>query len=254
MTESKPYLYLPAGHDGMRGYDSVKYVLAPPDYKCMAVKGSKDLFPVNRVFCVGLNYSAHAIEMGMEPGKEAPFFFMKPTTAVITSDDGTMTISYPPMTENFHHEVELVVAIGTGGRDISIDNAHDHIYGYAVGLDMTRRDLQLTACQQGHPWEFGKSFLNSAPMGHLSAVSDVGHPTDAKIILEVNNEVRQSSNINDMIRKPAELISHLSCYEPLQPGDLIMTGTPEGVSAVTAGDLLKARIDGLDEITVQISN
>jgi fumarylpyruvate hydrolase len=229
------------------------YVVTPPEYQCIQVKGSKNVFPVNRIFCVGLNYTAHAIEMGMTPGKEAPFFFMKPATALVTSPDGMMSIAYPPMTKNFHHEVELVVAIGMGGREISIDNAHDHIYGYAIGLDMTRRDLQLEACHRQHPWEFSKSFFNSAPIGPISAVTEVGHPKDAAIRLEVNNEVRQSSNINDMICKPFELISHLSRFEPLLAGDVIMSGTPEGVSAVIPGDILNASIEGLGEITVNIS-
>ncbi|NIN36223.1 MAG: FAA hydrolase family protein [Gammaproteobacteria bacterium] len=231
----------------------MNYVVIPPEHHCLPIKGNKDVFPVNRIFCVGLNYKAHAIEMGMEPGNEAPFFFMKPATAIVTSEDGIMSISYPPMTENFHHEVELVVAIGPGGKNISVNEALDHIYGYAIGLDMTRRDLQLKASSRGEPWEYGKSFFQSAPIGPISTVADAGHPKDASITLHVNDQVRQSSNINDMIRGPAELISHLSSYETLLAGDLIMTGTPEGVSAVTAGDILKASIAGLGDITVSIS-
>jgi fumarylpyruvate hydrolase len=230
----------------------MNYVVKPPEYRCISVKGSQDVFPVNRIFCVGLNYTAHAIEMGMEPGRDEPFFFMKPATAIVTADDGNMSICYPPMTKNFHHEVELVVAIGKAGRNISIEDANGHIFGYAVGLDMTRRDLQLEACQRGHPWEYSKSFYNSAPVGPISAVSSVGHPSDAAIMLKVNDEIRQNSNINDLIRGPAELISQLSRYEPVVAGDLIMTGTPEGVSAVIPGDILKASIGGLEAIKVTV--
>jgi fumarylpyruvate hydrolase len=217
----------------------------------LAVAGREERFPVNRVFCVGRNYAAHAREMGKDPDREPPFFFMKPANAVV---DATRPISvpYPPKTKNYHHEIELVVAISKGGHDIAIADALDHVYGYAVGLDMTRRDLQLEARDKGRPWEFGKSFAKSAPIGALHRVQEVGHVAAAAITLQVNDKPRQSSDIDKLIWSVAECVSYLSEYETLEPGDVIMTGTPEGVNAVVAGDVMRGAIAGLGEIEVRV--
>jgi fumarylpyruvate hydrolase len=171
----------------------------------------------------------------------------------VRADKKGIEIPYPPMTKNFHHEVELVVTIGKGGKDIIVENALAHVHGYAVGLDMTRRDLQLEARDKGRPWEFGKSFAQSAPIGPVSPVSKIGHLSNATISLTVNDQARQSSDINKLIWSVAESISYLSHYETLEPGDIIMTGTPEGVNAVVSGDVMHAHIDGLDEIIVKVA-
>jgi len=225
-------------------------VQAPPLYT-LAVAGRDERFPVHRVFCVGRNYAAHAREMGKDPDREPPFFFMKPSAAVVDATRPT-SVPYPPKTKNYHHEIELVVAIGIGGSDISIANALAHVYGYAVGLDMTRRDLQLEARDKGRPWEFGKSFAKSAPIGPLYRAEDVGHPSSAAITLTVNGQPRQSSDIAKLIWSVAECIAYLSQYEVLEAGDIIMTGTPEGVNAVVAGDTMRGAIAGLGEIEVNV--
>ncbi len=225
---------------------------APPIYT-LTVAGRDEKFPVNRVFCVGRNYAAHAREMGKDPERDPPFFFMKPANAVVDAARPT-SVPYPPMTKNYHHEIELVVALGKGGVNIPIDNALDHVYGYAVGLDMTRRDLQLEARDKGRPWEFGKSFAKSAPIGALHRVQEVGHIPTATIDLKVNGKPRQSSDVDKLIWSVAECIAYLSEYETLEPGDIIMTGTPEGVNAVVAGDLMQGAITGLGEIEVRVEN
>ncbi len=224
----------------------------PPTYT-LAITGSEELFPVNRVFCVGRNYAAHAREMGKDPDREPPFFFMKPACAVVQAGTAEITIPYPPMTANFHHEIELVVTIAKGGKDIPVEQALDHVHGYAVGLDMTRRDLQLDARDKGRPWEFGKSFAQSAPIGPVHPATRVGHLSAAGISLTVNGQPRQSSDIAKLIWSVAESISYLSRYETLEPGDIIMTGTPEGVGAVTAGDIMRGHIDGLGDIIVRVA-
>jgi fumarylpyruvate hydrolase len=217
----------------------------------LAVAGRDERFPVNRVFCVGRNYAAHAREMGKDPDREPPFFFMKPAAAVV---DVTRrpSVPYPTKTRNYQHEIELVVAIGQGGRDIAIADALQHVYGYAVGLDMTRRDLQLEARDKGRPWEFGKSFAGSAPIGALHRVQEVGHPGAAAITLTVNGQPRQASDIAKLIWSVSECIAYLSAYEALEPGDLIMTGTPEGVNAVVAGDTMRGAVAGLGAIEVRV--
>jgi fumarylpyruvate hydrolase len=217
----------------------------------LAVAGRDERFPVNRVFCVGRNYAAHAREMGKDPDREPPFFFMKPAAAVV---DVTRrpSVPYPTKTRNYQHEIELVVAIGQGGRDIAIADALQHVYGYAVGLDMTRRDLQLEARDKGRPWEFGKSFSGSAPIGALHRVQEVGHPGAAAITLTVNGQPRQASDIAKLIWSVSECIAYLSAYEALEPGDLIMTGTPEGVNAVVAGDTMRGAVAGLGAIEVRV--
>ncbi len=230
----------------------MKYALPLPPVYTLAIADSDEAFPVNRVYCVGRNYAAHAREMGKDPDRDPPFFFMKPACAVVRADSKGVEIPYPPMTKNFHHEVELVVTIGKGGKDITVEDALEHVHGYAVGLDMTRRDLQLEARDKGRPWEFGKSFAQSAPIGPVSPVSKIGHLSSATISLTVNDQARQSSDIDKLIWSVAESISYLSHYETLEPGDVIMTGTPEGVNAVVSGDVMHAHIDGLDEIIVKV--
>ena len=229
------------------------YVLPPAKINSLMIVGKKERFPVNRIICVGRNYAAHAREMGMDPSRIPPFFFMKPASALVEANAEGVSIPYPPMTNNFHHEVELVLAISKGGFNISAKTAWDHIYGYAVGLDMTRRDLQLDACSNRQPWEFGKSFSYSAPIGPIHPAEQTGRMTKAAISIEVNDKVRQSSNIDQLTWSVPEIIEHLTRYERIQPGDLIMTGTPEGVSAVVAGDTMIGKIDGLGQIKVSVS-
>ena len=229
----------------------MNYAIPAPAIPTLAVAGRDERFPVNRVFCVGRNYAAHAREMGKDPDREPPFFFMKPANAVVDAASAA-TLPYPPKTTNYHHEIELVVAIGEGGRNIAVADALKHVYGYAVGLDMTRRDLQLEARDKGRPWEFGKSFARSAPIGALRRASDVGHPSSGAITLTVNGQPRQSSDIAKLIWSVSECIAYLSEYETLEPGDVIMTGTPEGVNAVVAGDVMRGAIVGLGEIEVRV--
>lgn len=230
----------------------MKYAIPLPPIYTLAIAGSDEAYPVHRVYCVGRNYAAHAREMGKDPDRDPPFFFMKPACAVVQARAQSIEIPYPPMTNNFHHEVELVVTIGTGGKDIPLEQALNHVHGYAVGLDMTRRDLQLEARDKGRPWEFGKSFAQSAPIGPIHTVAQVGHLSAANISLTVNGQPRQSSDISKLIWSVAESIAYLSEYETLEPGDVIMTGTPEGVGAVVAGDVMHAQIDGLGEIIVTV--
>jgi fumarylpyruvate hydrolase len=230
----------------------MKLAIAAPALHTLAIQGCDERFPVNRVFCVGRNYAAHAREMGKDPDREPPFFFMKPANAVVDAAVPT-SVPYPPKTQNYHHEIELVVAIGQGGSNISIADALRHVYGYAVGLDMTRRDLQLEARDKGRPWEFGKSFAESAPIGALHRAEDIGHPAAAAISVTVNGQPRQSSDIAKLIWSVAECVAYLSEYETLEPGDIIMTGTPEGVNAVVAGDLMRGEIQGLGAIEVRVT-
>jgi fumarylpyruvate hydrolase len=229
----------------------MKYAIPAPVLPTLAVAGRDERFPVNRIFCVGRNYAAHAREMGKDPDREPPFFFMKPANAAV---DATLTqrVPYPPRTSNYHHEIELVIAIAKGGRDIAVEAALEHVYGYAVGLDMTRRDLQLEARDKGRPWEFGKSFALSAPIGAIHRAQDVGHPAQGRIAVTVNDQPRQSSDIAKLIWSVSECIAYLSEYETLEAGDLIMTGTPEGVNAVVPGDVMIGSIDGLGEIRVAV--
>jgi fumarylpyruvate hydrolase len=228
------------------------HAVAAPTVHTLTVAGRDERFPVNRIFCVGRNYAAHAREMGKDPDRDPPFFFMKPAQAIVDAAQ-PVTIPYPVKTANFHHEIELVLAIGRGGADIDAANALAHVYGYAVGLDMTRRDLQLEARDKGRPWEFGKSFASSAPIGAIHRAQDIGHPSAAAITLTVNGKPRQSSDIDKLIWSVSECIAVLSQYEALEPGDLIMTGTPEGVNAVVRGDVLRGAIRGLGEITVTVA-
>lgn len=228
------------------------YVFNPPAIPSVPVTGSSDSFPVHRIYCVGRNYVDHAIEMGAS-GREPPFFFMKPADAIVVVDPGqTVSLPYPTVTSNYHHELELVVALGKGGKDVSVDQAMGLVYGYAVGLDMTRRDLQAQAKQQGRPWCISKGFDYSAPIGHITRAADVPQIASASITLEVNGKVRQSSDISKLIWNVAETIAALSQAWELQAGDLIYSGTPAGVAAVVRGDHLLARVDGLSPIALTV--
>jgi fumarylpyruvate hydrolase len=224
------------------------FVFEPPERPTIAVIDGRS-FPVHRIYCVGRNYAAHVREMGFDPEREEPFFFMKPADAVVP-DGGT--VPYPPMTSDFQHEVELVVAIGKSGRDIAEAATTSHIFGYAVGIDMTRRDLQIQARTKGRPWDFGKGFDASAPCGRLSMAAQLSDLRQAQISLTVNGEKRQTSHLSHMIWSVPEIIAYLSRFVTLVPGDLIYTGTPEGVSPVLRGDRLEARIEGLEALTVRI--
>lgn len=226
-----------------------KPVFAPPAQPVVPIVGENGSFPVHRIYCVGRNYAAHAREMGKDPEREPPFFFLKPADAVVP---GGGKVHYPPGTENLHHEIELVVAIHKGGRDIAAERALEHVYGYAVGLDMTRRDLQLAARDLGRPWDFGKSFDESAPITPIHPASRAGHPAKGRITLEVNGQLRQQGDLADLIWSVPETIAFLSRYYTLQPGDLIFTGTPAGVGAVVRGDRLSGRVEGLTELQVEI--
>jgi fumarylpyruvate hydrolase len=229
----------------------MRFVITPPAQPAVPVAGG-GLFPVHRIYCVGRNYAEHAQEMGFS-GREPPFFFLKPADAVLpVADAATGEMAYPPLTANLHHEIELVVAIGVGGRDIPASDALRHIWGYAVGLDMTRRDLQNEMKKQGRPWSIGKAFDASAPIGPLHAIAQTGELTQGAITLSVNGTLRQRGDLRELIWNVAETIETLSKAWTLQPGDLIFTGTPAGVGAVVAGDLIEGQIDGLGTLRVQI--
>ncbi|HJS05137.1 MAG TPA: fumarylacetoacetate hydrolase family protein [Variovorax sp.] len=229
-----------------------EYVFAPPATVSLPVVGQAARFPVHRIYCVGRNYEEHAKEMGFT-GREPPFFFMKPADAVVVVEAGTTgTMAYPTLTKNLHHEIELVAAIGTGGKNIKAADAMKHVFGYAVGLDMTRRDLQGDMKKQGRPWDIGKSFEQSAPTGPIVPAAQAGDIEHAEISLQVNGQDRQRSNVSKLIWNMAETIEHLSAAWELQPGDLIFTGTPEGVAAVVAGDTLVGQVAGLPSLTVKV--
>lgn len=229
------------------------YVVNPPAVTSIPVADSNELFPVRRVYCVGRNYAAHAREMGFDPDREPPFFFCKPADAVVSvAHDQVLEHAYPAETANYHYEIELVVAIGKQGSNIPLEEANDYIWGYAVGLDMTRRDLQMKMREMGRPWEIGKAFDASAPLAPLHPVSKTGYLTQAGIWLQVDGADKQRSDINKLIWSVAETISYLSRFFELQPGDIIMTGTPEGVGPVVAGELMTGGIDGLGELRVKV--
>ena len=228
------------------------FVFAPPPVVSVPVVGTESRFPVHRVYCVGRNYEDHAKEMG-HSGREPPFFFLKPADTVVVAEAGqTAQLPYPDLTNNLHHEVELVVAIGKGGQNISAEQAPWHIFGYAVGLDMTRRDLQTEMKKQGKPWCIGKAFEHASPIGPITPAAQAGDVANAAIWLQVNGSERQRSRVSKLIWNIAETIEQLSKGWALQPGDLIYTGTPEGVNAVVRGDLLHGHVDGLSDIRVQI--
>jgi fumarylpyruvate hydrolase len=231
----------------------MSFVITPPVAVSVPVVGTQDRFPVNRIYCVGRNYEEHAKEMGFT-GREPPFFFLKPANAAVVVDAGaTGIIPYPSLTKNLHHEIELVVAIGTGGKNIKAADAQKHIYGYAVGLDMTRRDLQGEMKKQGRPWCIGKAYDDSAPIGPITPVAQAGDVNNAEIYIQVNGKDRQRSNVAKLIWNVAETIEHLSAAWELQPGDLIYTGTPEGVNAVVSGDTMVGGVAGLPTLTVKVA-
>jgi fumarylpyruvate hydrolase len=225
------------------------FVITPPDTPALAIAGSDQTFPLRRVFCVGRNYAAHAREMGADPDREPPFFFTKPADAVVPASG---TLPYPPATSDLHHEVELVVALKAGGADIPPERALDLVWGYAVGLDLTRRDLQAVAKKDGRPWDMAKGFDASAPCSPLQPVEWIDHPREARIWLEVNGQRKQEGNLNEMIWPVADVISHLSRFVTLAPGDLIFTGTPAGVDALKPGDHVRGGVEGVAtfELTV----
>ena len=229
----------------------MSYVFNPP-VASVPVVGRAERFPVRRIYCVGRNYVAHAQEMGFT-GREPPFFFLKPSDAIVAVPAGeTGTMAYPSLTKDLHHEIELVAAIGTGGKNILAADAHKHIYGYAVGLDMTRRDLQGDMKKQGRPWCIGKGFDQSAPIGPITPAAQAGDVAKADIWLQVNGADRQRSNVDKLIWNIGETIEHLSAAWELQPGDLVFTGTPEGVAAVVKGDVLSGGVTGLTPLSVKI--
>ena len=230
----------------------MSYAFEPSPVVSVPVVGKAERFPVHRIYCVGRNYEEHAKEMGFT-GREPPFFFMKPADAVLVVNAGeTVEMPYPSLTQNLHHEIELVVAIGKGGKNISVTDAMGHVYGYAVGLDMTRRDLQNDMKKQGRPWCIGKGFDHSAPIGPITPAALAGDVANAEIYVQVNGEDRQRSNTSQLIWNIAETIEHLSAAWELQPGDLIYSGTPEGVGAVVKGDVMVGAVAGLGELQIRL--
>ena len=223
------------------------YAIAEPLITTLEVEGSPAVFPVARVFCIGRNYAEHAIEMGHDPDREPPFFFTKPADAVVPSGS---TLAFPRRTDDLHHEIELVVALGEGGRDIPADRALDHVFGYAVGLDMTRRDLQSVAKKAGRPWDMAKGFDESAPTSAIRPADQIGHPDRGEIWLRVDGEQRQAGDLSQQIWKVPEAISYLSGLVTLRPGDLLMTGTPSGVGRIQPGSRLEGHIDGVGDLLV----
>jgi len=225
------------------------YVFEPPPIPSLGISGETGRFPVHRIYCVGRNYAEHAREMGSDPTREPPFFFMKPADTVLPS--GT-DFPYPTKSNDVHHEIELVAALKSGGSNISEADALGHVFGYAVGLDMTRRDLQGEAKKTGRPWDTGKGFDLSAPCSDLVRADKVGHPSSGRIWLNVNGEVRQQGDLGDLIWSLPEMIAYLSSLFTLRPGDLIMTGTPAGVAAVKRGDVLEGGVEGIGEIRTRV--
>ena len=227
-----------------------RYTWSPPARASVAISGSEERFPVRRIFCIGRNYADHVREMGGDPKSDPPIYFTKPADAVVASGSN---VPYPPRSANVHHEVELVVALKSGGCDISEDQALSHVFGYAVGNDLTRRDLQNDSRAKGLPWDMSKGFDASAQVGAISPADRFGAPAAQSIWLQVNGEPRQRSQLSQMIWSVPEIISGLSSYVTLQPGDLIFTGTPDGVGALERGDAVRAGIDGLDELEFRIA-
>lgn len=230
------------------------YVFTPPAVVAVPVVNSDEKVAVRRVYCVGRNYAAHAIEMGFDPNREPPFFFCKPTDAVVPVASGEVyTFPYPSETQNLHYEAELVAVIGKSGSNIAVEDALSHVYGYAVGLDMTRRDLQMKMREMGRPWEIGKAFDYSAPMGPIYRAADIGHVEQGAIWLTVDGEDRQRSDIKMLIWSVAETVAYLSTLFALEPGDLIFTGTPEGVGPVERGQQMRVGVEGLSDLVVNVN-
>jgi len=232
----------------------MSFVFPPEAPVAVPVAGSDAQFAVRRVYCVGRNYAAHAREMGFDPDREPPFFFCKPADAVVPVAYGeTLELAYPSQTQNYHYEAELVAVIGKSGSDIPLERALDHVWGYAVGLDMTRRDLQMKMREMGRPWEIGKAFDHSAPIGPIHPASEIGHFENAALWLTVNGEIKQKSDVSHLIWSVAETVAYLSKFFRLEPGDVIFTGTPEGVGAVNRGDTMKVSVERLGEVTVRVA-
>ena len=225
------------------------FVVTPQVTPAVSVVDREEFFPVHRIYCVGRNYGDHVKEMGGDPKQEPPVFFSKPATALVLENQD---VNYPQATTDLHHEVELVIALGGGGKDIAVESALECVYGYAVGIDFTRRDLQTIAKNSGRPWDVAKGFDQSAPISSIRPSAESGHPVDAQISLKINDEIRQQSNINEMIWSVPEIIAELSKYFEMKPGDLIYTGTPAGVAAVVVGDKLSAAIEGIGELEFNI--
>jgi fumarylpyruvate hydrolase len=228
----------------------VPYVFPAPNAPSVPIAGSADLLPVRRIFCVGRNYAEHAREMGMDPDREPPFFFTKPADAIVP---GGGVVPYPPRTQNLHHEIELVVALARGARGIAVEAALDCIYGYAVGLDLTRRDLQAESRKQGKPWDTAKAFDHSAPLSAIVPAARIGHPARGRIELSVNGALRQQGDLADMIWNVPEIIAELSTLFELAPGDLIFTGTPAGVGPLVPGDTVRGSIAGVGELQIRVT-
>ncbi len=224
------------------------YAITTAPIVALPIAGEESRFPVRRVYCIGRNYAAHAIEMGHDPDREDPFFFQKNPDNLDPSGE----FPYPPQSTNVHHEAEMLVALKSGGRNIPVDGALDHVFGYGLALDMTRRDLQGIAKKAGRPWEIGKAFERSAPCGAVHPVSSIGHPGEGRIALTVNNEIRQEGDLNQMIWKVPEMIAYLSEYFELAPGDVILSGTPSGVGPIARGDVMEMSIEGLGELKVTV--
>lgn len=232
----------------------MSFVFPPPQNAALPVAGTENRFPVRRVFCVGRNYADHAREMGaidQADGREPPFFFMKPGDAVV-SGEGELSVAYPPLTKNLHHEVEMVVALQAGGANLAVDAAKSLIFGYAVGLDLTRRDIQGRAKEKGQPWDMGKGFDQSAVVSVIQPVAVCGHPDYGRIWLSVNGEIRQDGDLSAMMWKVADIIANLSTLVRLEAGDLIYTGTPAGVGPIVPGDVLAAGVDGVGSLRLRI--
>ena len=225
-----------------------KFVIETPPIASIAVAGTDAVFPVRRVYCIGRNYAAHAVEMGHDPDREPPFFFQKNPNNL----DASGEFPYPAHTSDVHHEIELLVALKSGGTNIPLDQALDHVFGYALSLDMTRRDLQGEAKKMGRPWEIGKAFERSAPVGPIHPAGDIGHPESGEIALKVNGEIRQNGDLSQMIWKVPEMISYLSEYFELASGDVILSGTPAGVAAVVTGDRMECSIKGVGSMVVKV--
>ncbi len=227
----------------------MSFVIPAWDLPSVPVAGTKDRFPVRRIWCVGRNYAAHIVEMGYDPNREEPFFFAKPADAIVQNGG---VVPYPPQTKNLHYELEMVVALGKGGSNVKIENALDHVYGYGVGLDMTRRDLQFASRDRGRPWEMGKGWDHSAPCSAIVPAAKIGHPSKGVIKLAVNGQVKQNSDLGAMIWKVPEMISYLSALVALAPGDVIYSGTPDGVGPVVKGDKLMGEIEKIGTLNVTI--
>ena len=225
------------------------YVVQPPATPILPVRGTEDVFPIHRVYCVGRNYAAHAIEMGHDPDREPPFFFQKNPDTIVPNGG---VFPYPDKSSNVHFEIEMVVALVKGGKDIPVERALEHVFGYAVGIDMTRRDLQDEAKKMGRPWEVGKAFEAAAPCTEIIPASQLGHPGHGAVWLKVNGELRQQGDLNQMIWKVPEIIAYLSGLFTLAPGDLIYTGTPSGVGPTVRGDVLHGGVAGIGEIEITV--